>query len=229
MKEFLYKFAFKEIQCMFEGKKVIIFDLGGVLIDLHIDRSFVALVGLGVDSAILTERNCLMNSYMMQFDRGDISKEEMFAYMASSIPAAARERLGAELESTLQTIWNMMLGSYAPYKFHRIQQLRSQGYRAVILSNTNDGHWSELERLFIEAMGEPMQNFFDAFYLSYRMHLRKPEKEIFLELLKAEGAEPSDCIFFDDSAENCEVARSLGIDAVLMERNAVWSNELMGK
>lgn len=54
MKEFLYKFAFKEIQCMFEGKKVIIFDLGGVLIDLHIDRSFAALVGLGVDSAILT-------------------------------------------------------------------------------------------------------------------------------------------------------------------------------
>ena len=212
---------------MLRGKKVIVFDLGGVLIDLHVDRSFAALVKLGVEPSILTERDCLLNSYMMQFDRGDISKEEMFDYMASNLPAVARESLGAELGATLQTVWNMMLGSYAPYKFHRIQELRAQGYRVVILSNTNDGHWGELERLFLEAMGEPMQNFFDAFYLSYRMHRRKPEKEIFQELLKAEGVEPSDCIFFDDSAENCDAARALDIDAVLMERNAAWSKELM--
>ena len=212
---------------MLRGKKVIVFDLGGVLIDLHVDRSFAALVKLGVEPSILTERDCLLNSYMMQFDRGDISKEEMFDYMVSNLPAAARESLGAELGATLQTVWNMMLGSYAPYKFHRIQELREQGYRVVILSNTNDGHWGELERLFQETMGEPMQNFFDAFYLSYRMHRRKPEREIFLELLKAEGVEPSDCIFFDDSAENCDAARAVGIDAVLMERNAAWSKELM--
>ena len=50
---------------MIEGKKLLIFDLGGVLIDLHIDRSFAALVELGIPPSILTERNCLINSYMM--------------------------------------------------------------------------------------------------------------------------------------------------------------------
>ena len=54
--------------------------------------------------------------------------------------------------------------------------------------------------------------------------MRKPEPEIFLELLRCEGAEPQDCIFFDDSQENCDAARSMGIDAVKVERNAAWNN-----
>lgn len=212
---------------MFEGKKLLIFDLGGVLIDLHVDRSFAALVGLGVNPSILTERNCLINDYMQRFDRGDILREEMFAYMVSQLPAMSRETLGNAAACTMQGIWNQMLGEYAPYKFRRIQELRSRGYRVVMLSNTNDGHWDEIERKFADTMGEPLQNYFDAFYLSYLMHCRKPEKEIFTLLLSAEGVAPCECLFFDDSPENCDAARALGIDAVLMERNAQWDKELM--
>ena len=43
----------------------------------------------------------------------------------------------------------------------------------------------------------------------------------------AEGADASDCLFFDDSAENCAAARSVGIEAVLMERNTPWSGALI--
>ena len=59
------------------------------------------------------------------------------------------------------------------------------------------------------------------------MHKRKPEPEIFQELLTKENVAAADCLFFDDSAENCEVARSLGIDAVLMKRNAPWSEDIL--
>lgn len=212
---------------MLKGKKVIIFDLGGVLIDLHVERSFAALVQLGVDASILTERNCLINSCMMQFDRGDISKEEMYAYMASQIPQQTRDAFGDRLGSTLHSVWNMMLGDYAACKFNRIKELRGQGYRVVMLSNTNEGHWDEIERKFEAAMGEPLQNYFDAFYLSYRMRRRKPEHDIFTELLEQEGVLPGECIFFDDSVENCEAARCVGIEAVQLERNAAWGGELM--
>lgn len=212
---------------MIEGKKLLIFDLGGVLIDLHVERTFAALVELGVEPSILTEKNCLINSYMMQFDRGDISRDEMFAYMASQLPDSSQETLGTGIICRMQEIWNMMLGDYAPYKFQRIKELRDRGYKVVILSNTNEGHWSELEHKFVVTIGKPLHDFFDAFYLSYLMHHRKPEKEIFAELLATEGVHPSDALFFDDSAENCEAARTLGIDAVLMERNALWSGELM--
>ena len=93
-----------------------------------------------------------------------------------------------------------------------------------MLSNTNDGHWDEIERIFTGATGEKLEECFDALYLSYRMHRRKPEKEIFLELLASENAKPEECIFFDDSEENCEAARSVGITAIKMERNAPWGD-----
>lgn len=209
---------------MLENKKILIFDLGGVLIDLHVERSFAALVAMGVDASILTERNCLINEYMMRYDRGDITTEEMFSYIASQLPAV---ECAVEQRNRIAEAWNMMLGEYAPYKFHRLRELRARGYRIVMLSNTNDGHWDAIERLFEATMGEPLQAFFDALYLSYRMHRRKPEPEIFLDLLAAEGADAADCLFFDDSAENCAAARSVGIEAVLMERNTPWSGALI--
>lgn len=212
---------------MFAGKKVLVFDLGGVLIDLHVERSFMALVSMGVDASILTERACLLNEMMMKYDRGDISTVEMFGYMASQLPSAVRDELGDGLDARLHEVWEMMLGEYAPYKFECLRRLRSRGYRVVMLSNINDGHWGEVERRFEATMGEPLANFFDALYLSYRMHKRKPEPEIFQELLTKENVAAADCLFFDDSAENCEVARSLGIDAVLMKRNAPWSEDIL--
>ena len=79
----------------------------------------------------------------------------------------------------------------------------------------------------VDAAGEPLSSFFDALYLSYLMHCRKPEPEIFLSLLAKEGVAAGEALFFDDSAENCEAARALGLDAVLLERNAPWSGSLM--
>ncbi|MBO5865399.1 MAG: HAD family phosphatase [Bacteroidaceae bacterium] len=207
---------------MLTGKKVLIFDLGGVVIDLFVDRTFAAMVALGVPAEMLTEQGCLMNATMMQYDRGDVTTDEMFGYIKSFIPAAAKEASGAGLDGEVQRVWNLMLGNIAPEKLQRIDALRNAGYRVVMLSNTNSGHWPRIEQLFKELCGKSPAECFDALYLSYLMHSRKPEPGIFLSLLASEGVEPSDCLFFDDSAENCAAARALGIDAVLVERNASW-------
>ncbi len=207
---------------MLNGKKVLIFDLGGVVIDLFVDRTFAAMVSLGVPEAMLTEQGCVMNSTMMQFDRGDITTAEMFGYITSFIPDAVCERLGSGLNDEVQRVWNLMLGNVPVEKLQRLDMLRREGYRVVMLSNTNSGHWQQIEKLFVEACGKQPSECFDALYLSYLMHSRKPEPEIFLSLLKSEGVEAADCLFFDDSAENCNAARAVGIDAVLVERNASW-------
>lgn len=207
---------------MLKGKKVLIFDLGGVVIDLFVDRTFAAMAALGVPADMLTERGCLMNSMMMQFDRGDITADEMFGYIKSFLPATVREKTGAGLDGEIQRVWNLMLGDIPADKLQRLAALRSAGYRVVMLSNTNSGHWPRIEQLFIEAGGKLPSECFDALYLSYLMRRRKPEPGIFLTLLESEGVEAADCLFFDDSADNCAAARALGIDAVLVERNALW-------
>jgi putative hydrolase of the HAD superfamily len=207
---------------MLQGKKVLIFDLGGVVLDLFVERSFAAMLSLGVPAEMLTESGCLMNEWMMQYDRGDITTDEMFGYIKSFIPAAVREELGAELDSEVQRIWNLMLGDIPVAKLQRLAALRQSGYRVVMLSNTNSGHWPRIEQLFVEAGGKLPSECFNSLYLSFLMRSRKPDPEIFLSLIGNEGVEAADCLFFDDSAENCAAARALGIDAVHVERNASW-------
>ena len=200
----------------------MIFDLGGVVLDLFVERSFAALLSLGVPADMLTESGCLMNEWMMQYDRGDITTDEMFGYIKSFIPAAVREELGAELDSEVQRIWNLMLGDIPAAKLQRLAALRQSGYRVVMLSNTNSGHWPRIEQLFVEAGGKLPSECFNSLYLSFLMRSRKPDPEIFLSLIGNEGVEAADCLFFDDSAENCAAAHALGIDAVHVERNASW-------
>ena len=194
------------------------------MLDINVNLSFGALVALGLDARMLTEENCLVNETILKFDRGEIPADEFYSYIEGWLPEQVRLLPAEELRERVADIWNMMLGSYAPAKIGRIRELRSQGKRVVLLSNTNEGHWGEIERRLYYAAGCRMDELFDELYLSYRMRMRKPEPEIFQELLRCEGAEPKDCIFFDDSQENCDAARCVGIDAVKVERNAAWDN-----
>ena len=105
---------------MLKGKKVLIFDLGGVVIDLFVDRTFAAMAALGVPEAMLAERDCLINSTMMQYDRGDITDDEMLGYIKTFIPAATIEKMGARLDEEVHRIWNLMLGDISAAKLQRL-------------------------------------------------------------------------------------------------------------
>ena len=211
---------------MQKNKKIIIFDLGGVILDLYVERSFKALSMLGVSAAMLSEKNCLMNEKMQLFDKGDISADDFFTYVESCLSGAVSALHPDDLRERVEDVWNLMLGEFPCDKLQAIKDLRAKGYRVVMLSNTNEGHWQTIEKRFFKASGEQLENCFDELYLSYRMHMRKPEKEIFLELVRCEGVAPEECVFYDDSVENCEVARSVGIDAVVVERNSPWGDML---
>lgn len=203
--------------------KTLIFDLGGVLLDIFIDRSFGALMALGMDSSLLTENRCLMDDMIQRYDRGDVSTEEFYSYIAESLPRSVRSLPAEELHERIHDIWNMMLGSFSREKIEYIAYLREKGHRVVMLSNTNEGHWEAIERMFRYTTGAPLSDYFDELYLSFEMRMRKPEPEIFESLLRAEGVDAADCIFFDDSEENCNAARALGIESVVMERNKAWN------
>lgn len=217
---------FCRVTIMQKNKKTIIFDLGGVILDIHVERSFKALAMLGIGADMLVEKNCLMNEKILLFDRGDISTDDFFAYIESNLSGNVCALHPDDLRERVQDVWNMMLGDFSCEKLQAIKDLRANGHRVVMLSNTNEGHWQTIEKRFYRASGEMLENCFDELYLSYRMHMRKPEKEIFLELMRCEGVAPEDCVFYDDSAENCEAARSVGIEAVLVERNSPWGDML---
>lgn len=202
--------------------KTLIFDLGGVLLDIYIDRAFGALAAIGLDSRLLNEENALIDEVIQRYDCGTISTSDFYDYIARHLPQNVRELPQEELFQRIDEIWNMIIGNFDIRKIKRIDELRSNGYRVVLLSNTNERHWEEIERLFLRTTGIDINDFFDELYLSFRMKLRKPDKEIFLKLLSNENTKASDCVFIDDSAQNCQSAESVGIKAINVARNAAW-------
>jgi len=107
-----------------------------------------------------------------------------------------------------------------------VDRLRAAGYRVVLLSNTNPYVMSWAMSSAFDGRGRGLRNYFDACYLSYACHLMKPDPEIFRFVLDNELIRPDELLFVDDGPRNIEVARSLGIQAILATDADSWPVEV---
>lgn len=87
-----------------------------------------------------------------------------------------------------------------------IQKLKEK-HRVVCGTNTIQSHWeNHMER------GD--YSFFNQTYASNKIGAAKPDPEFFKLILEAEGYSANQAFFTDDKIENCDAARSLGINTV---------------
>ena len=91
----------------------------------------------------------------------------------------------------------------------QIEALRRRGIRTYVLSNNNPASMEFVRRMFT-ADGHDMEYYFDAVYLSYRMHELKPSEAIFRKMIAASGLEPAETLFIDDGRKNVDAAQALG-------------------
>ena len=104
-----------------------------------------------------------------------------------------------------------------------IRSLKADGYTLVLGSNTNDLHAAQFRRQFAETLDH-----FDRLVLSYEVGHIKPSAPFYLACAEAAGAEPGDCVFIDDLAENVEGARAAGLLGVLYETTPGLIRDLEG-
>lgn len=204
-------------------KKNLIFDLGGVLLDIDPDATLDALRELGVGERFLTDGLNLRNDMLSGLECGFVSPEDMYAAFAGSMGVECSRMVCERIKSA----WCAMLGDVAVEKLRCLRCLRARGYRVFLLSNTNAVHWGIIEEKLKAVEGRPLVDYFDGVYLSFEMNVCKPDVAIFKKLLACEGLEAADCAFFDDSRDNCAAAVSLGIASYVMERNASLPQWLM--
>ena len=107
-----------------------------------------------------------------------------------------------------------------------LKRLRSEGYRVVLLSNTNPYmmEWAESEQF--DGQGHPISHYFDACYLSYQMKMMKPSEEIFRKVLMSEKIFPSETLFVDDGPRNVAMASQLGINTFCPENGEDWTEKI---
>ena len=196
-------------------RKNLIFDLGGVLLDITPEATLTALKALGVGERFLTDGFNLRNEMLHGLECGFVAPEQMYSALAESMGVEC----SSEACKSIKAAWCAMLGNFAVEKLRCLRDLRARGYRVFLLSNTNVIHWEVIDKRLRAAEGREPADYFDGVYLSFEMHACKPNAAIFEQLLTAEGIDAKEAMFFDDSRDNCAAAASLGIAAHVMERN----------
>lgn len=187
--------------------KNIIFDLGGVIINLDQERTFTAFADLaGID---LTSARGMLHTFeeFMHYELGLIQDREFMDFLKSNIDHASTDKV-------LEEAWNAMLLDIPPARVALIKTLR-QRYKLVLLSNTNRIHMREVNRILARDTGhQDLSEIFDELYYSFLLQQRKPDIEIFEFVLEKEGFNPQETLFLDDSKENLEGAAKVGIQTV---------------
>ena len=107
-----------------------------------------------------------------------------------------------------------------------IDRLRGEGYRLALLSNTNPYVMSWGMSPAFDGKGRALSDYFDACYLSYACRMMKPDPDIFRFVLDNELIRPGELLFVDDGPRNVEVARELGIQAILATDADSWPAEV---
>lgn len=202
--------------------KNIIFDFGGVLLDLAPERCKAAFHTIGfhaIDDLLnLTHQKGILD----EMERGMNTPEGFCETVRNAIGTT-----GAALPTDKQILdaWREMADGIPAYKLEMIHRLASQGYHVSALSNTNVVHWSHCRPMFVEA-GFPPEELFEYVWLSCEMHIVKPDPAIFEQLLAESGYIPEETLFIDDAASNCRVAERFGIRTFTPAVRSDWRQQL---
>jgi HAD superfamily hydrolase (TIGR01509 family) len=179
-----------------ESIDVILFDLGGVLIELGpsplpdnalpADLSFSAVDWLRSDAAI-------------EFEKGRNSADSFARSMIAELD------LQCSVEQLIQHFTRWPTGLF-PGAGELLQELR-QNYRLAILTNTNELHWPR----FIAEYHLP--GYVEHIFASHQLAMAKPEPAIYRHVFETLDTEPGRILFVDDNAVNIEAALELGFQA----------------
>jgi len=192
--------------------KAIIFDMGGVLVDLDVEACKEAYRrDLGYERIDSILDACHQKGVFGAMEAGEISADEFRqAILAESREDARPEDVDAALSHILVGI--------APYKGELLRKL-SKAYDVYMLSNNNPIATPMARELF-EKAGFSMDRDFKKCYISYQMKMMKPSVEFFKAVIEDIGLPGEEMLFIDDSHANVEAAERVGLQAAYYEQGS---------
>jgi putative hydrolase of the HAD superfamily len=188
------------------GIRNIVLDLGGVILDLDVNRSIELLSELGFPAE--EDLDIIFSKYpfFLKFETGRISPDEFLddltAILGNHTP---REKI---IEA-----WNAMIVGFRPETIELLNRLRKE-YNLFLLSNTNAIHEIFYNDMLHVKLGIPnLTDIFEKVYYSHTVKMRKPDHEIFQHVLADSGLNPRGTLYIDDTEVHVKAARDLGIHA----------------
>jgi putative hydrolase of the HAD superfamily len=189
----------------------IIFDLGGVLLDIDHNLTRAAFERLGVTNFDEMYSQANANHLFQQLETGDISDEEFYKQF-NRLTGLNRP------VSEMETAWNAMLLSFRENSLEYLNTLRNH-YKIFLLSNTNLIHLKSFHKIYNQKKREKsFDAYFDRAFYSCNIGLRKPDTNCFQWVLNELTIEPEKTLFIDDSAHNIEGAKKTGLQTILLKQ-----------
>lgn len=192
--------------------KAIIFDFGGVIINIDFTLTYEAFSKLGIQNLEEKFAQSQQSDLFDKFEKGELSSQ--------SFRESIRKMLGSDIsDAKLDKAWNKMLLDIPKQRIEIIKQLKEK-YQCVLLSNTNKIHY-DFYRLEFEAVYgyEKFSDLFHNTYFSHEIGMRKPDKEIYDYVLKDLNLKPEEVLFIDDTQQNIVAAKALNWNTIL------WGDE----
>jgi glucose-1-phosphatase len=186
--------------------KNIIFDLGGVLLNINPLLSLLELERISHISKNKLLERLAHEKLFEKFDTGGLSPAQFRSGLCRIMNLDVTD-------SEIDRIWNQLLLDFPAQRVELLQQLRAN-YHVFLLSNTNSIHFDHYTREFYEKYNFPMTNLFDQLFLSFEIGKHKPDAGIYTYVLQSADLHPSECIFIDDSMANIEAAELQGISGI---------------
>ncbi|GMQ75485.1 MAG: HAD family phosphatase [Gammaproteobacteria bacterium] len=183
------------------GTEALLFDLGGVVFGVDFESAFSYwAMHAGVPVETIVSRYCV-DEWYEQHERGEIGAAEYFD--------ALRDSLGITIsDAQFAAGWNTIFEQESAGVFELFQSLGSR-IPIYAFSNSNVTHQEFWERKYVKTLG-----LFREVFVSCDLGLRKPEAAAFRYVAAAIDTDPENILFFDDTRENVDAARDVGMSAI---------------
>lgn len=208
---FTYLHLNTQIKMNLNGIKNIIFDLGGVILNIDYQLTENAFKELGMQNFDEVYSQQKQIGLFDRFETGIISVKEFIKQIKQEANLAVDDQ-------KIIDAWNAMLLDLPTDRLKLLTQLK-ESHTTFLLSNTNEIHYNAFCEIAEKETGKASLNpFFKEVFYSHHIQLRKPEKEAFNHILLKHELKPFETLFIDDSYQHIASAKEMGINTYHLQK-----------
>jgi len=182
--------------------KNILFDFGGVILNIDHQRVEKAFMNIGVGNFDELYSKAQQSHLFIDLEKGLIEPDKF--------REGLRKISGLDIDDELlDSTWNKIIGDYPPERINLLKRI-SGNYNLYLLSNTNIIHYNYYITKFMDEFGFDFNSLFRKTYWSFKIGKRKPDREVFEFVAQNSGILPAETLFLDDSEQNIKAASESG-------------------
>jgi len=194
---------------MLNGIQNIIFDLGGVLLNIDPKKTIEAFGNLGMEQLVGDKGLSYDHDIFYQMEQGQITPDEFREGVLELLP----NRVSFQ---EIDAAWTAMLLDFPAVRVELVKNLRKD-FKIYLFSNTNAIHVEKFHSIFRNQHGFEVSTLFDKDFYSNEIGYRKPSPESYQEIIRLSGINPTESLFIDDSQQNVESAVASGLKGFWLE------------